>query len=75
MSRVKKCLSCGEILFCKKCGTRQSPEIPEWEQLNVQLTPDQKLKIEADAEAAGLSISEFVRRALGGARVTRTTRS
>ena len=30
MGRIKKCRVCGEVLYCKECGERQTPEAPDW---------------------------------------------
>lgn len=64
MSRTKKCRKCGEVLYCRECGARQTPEVPDWARLSLSLTRKQKRVLEELAKEAGVSVSEFIRRRL-----------
>lgn len=68
MGRVKRCVKCGEVLKCEKCGARQSPESPSWARVSLQLTEEQKRLLEILAKKEGVSVSEFVRRGLEDAK-------
>jgi len=64
MGRVKRCRECGEVLYCKKCGARQSAPAPSWKKVLIQLEPEQKKKAKEEAEKLGISLSEYIRRKL-----------
>jgi len=66
MGRVKKCRKCDEVLICAACGTRQTPESPDWEKMSIQLTSDQKEKAKLEADDLGISFNEYIRRKIEG---------
>ena len=62
MPRVMKCRHCGEDLYCRGCGERQTPQKAVRKTgLNVSVGEDTKELIEENAKAAGMSTSEYVR--------------
>lgn len=61
MGRTKRCRICEEILFCQRCGTRQSPETPLKSNYSVRLTPEQKEKLQKKADEAGMSVASYLR--------------
>lgn len=66
MGRIKVCRVCGEVLHCKICGERQTPEAPDWKRVLLQLTPEQKEQVEQEAAGIGISVNELIRRRIMG---------
>ena len=66
MGRIKVCRVCKEVLYCKACGERQTPETPDWERVLIQLTPEQKEKASSEAKEQGISLNEYVRNLVEG---------
>lgn len=64
MGRIKKCRVCEEILYCKSCGERQTPEAPDWQQVLLRIRPEKKAALEKQAKKEGITMNEFIRRRL-----------
>lgn len=64
MGRVKKCRICGETLFCQKCGTRQSPEVPDRKKFTMLLTEKERDILAEKAAMAGVSVAAYIKKNL-----------
>jgi len=64
MGRVKKCRICGEMLFCQKCGTRQTPEAPDRSKFTMLLTDKERDILKEKAKAAGMTVAAFIKKHL-----------
>ena len=62
MGKLKRCRICGDVLYCQKCGTRQTPETPERKKYTVMLTDEEREPMEKRANELGISIAELIRR-------------
>lgn len=63
MGRIKKCKECDAVLHCKECGARQTP-IRKWEKILLNISPEDRAKIEKEAKDKGVSVTEIVRSAI-----------
>lgn len=68
--RIMQCRTCGQTLRCADCGAEQTPRRPPKKTQSIRLTAQERAALKAAAEAAGVTVSEYVRgrllRKMGG---------
>jgi predicted DNA binding CopG/RHH family protein len=65
MARPKRCRACNEILYCRACGARQTPETPDKKKFTMLLTDEQMAEVEREAKARGMTKAAYIRDVLG----------
>jgi len=61
MPRVKKCRVCKATLYCQKCGTRQTPEVPDKSKFTMLLTDEEREALREKAKKEGKTVAAYIR--------------
>jgi len=61
MGRIKKCRVCDEVLYCQKCGMRQTPEAPDRKKFTMLLTDKERENLTRKAREKGKTLATYIR--------------
>lgn len=66
MPKIKTCPHCNQVLICKSCGRRYTPDLGGRKRLRDMVDVDTIKALTAEAESKGLSLREFLARKASG---------
>jgi len=74
MPKVKACPYCEQVLFCKSCGKRYTPDLGGKKRLITLVNEEVIRKLTEDARKEGIGINEYLKRKTGHASPRKNSR-
>jgi len=66
MPKIKTCPNCNQVLFCKACGKRYTPELKGKKRLRDMVDVDTVKALAEEAQRKGISLRELLARKAKG---------
>jgi len=62
MPRIKSCPHCEQVLFCKACGNRYTPDLGGKTRLSTLVNEEVIRRLTEEARKEGIGINEYLKR-------------